>query len=228
MTVSVILPVYNEESRLGNCLAGLIDQVAGPHEIIVVDNNSSDRSAEIARMYGVRLISEPVQGITAARNAGFNAATNDILVKLDADVTIPPGWFAELERAFKRGGKKMVALGGPLVSPDLPRYFGGQSRWWWIANQALMRAIYWHPTLVGSQYALTRQAWLAVRDDVCLDDHKVHEDQDIAAHLNRIGTIVYDRNFWVYASGRRILTNPYSWFVEYTIRTFRTRLRHKK
>lgn len=79
-TVSIIIPAYNEAENLpatlealGRALIGLTDQV----EIIVVDNNSSDSTAEVAKKLGVRVVFEPVNQIARARNAGAIAACGD-------------------------------------------------------------------------------------------------------------------------------------------------------
>jgi glycosyltransferase involved in cell wall biosynthesis len=77
--VSVIIPCFNEEAVLANCLEALRAQTSVPLEVIVVDNNSSDKTALIAKKFGVKVVQEKQQGLIPARNKGFSVAKGDIL-----------------------------------------------------------------------------------------------------------------------------------------------------
>ena len=96
-TLSIILPTYNRVALLRNAIAALLRQTApsDSYEIIVVDNNSSDGTsdavAEIADPR-LRVIREPRQGLSYARNAGIEAARAPILAFTDDDVEAAPGW----------------------------------------------------------------------------------------------------------------------------------------
>jgi glycosyltransferase involved in cell wall biosynthesis len=68
--ISVIIPAFNEEKFLGNCLFSLKEQNFKDFGIIVVDNNSTDKTAEIAKKFGAILVSEKNQGVAFARNRG--------------------------------------------------------------------------------------------------------------------------------------------------------------
>jgi glycosyltransferase involved in cell wall biosynthesis len=83
--VSVIVPVHNGARFLGEALRSIREQTYPTVEIIVVDDGSTDGSAEIARSAGARLIRQPRRGVAAARNAGIAAATGDLLAFLDQD-----------------------------------------------------------------------------------------------------------------------------------------------
>ncbi len=85
-TISVILPCYNEEAGVALTLQ---DMPAFVDEVLVVDNNSSDRTAEVARELGARVVHESVQGYGAAYKCGFRNATGDIIVTMDGDGTYP-------------------------------------------------------------------------------------------------------------------------------------------
>jgi glycosyltransferase involved in cell wall biosynthesis len=84
--VSVIIPVYNGERYLREAIQSVLGQDYRPLEIIVVDDGSTDRSAEIARSYAeVRYVFQENQGVSAARNAGIAMAGGEFLAFLDAD-----------------------------------------------------------------------------------------------------------------------------------------------
>lgn len=97
MNLTIIVPAFNEADYLPATLDAL--EAAAAHlrkraevevETLVVDNNSTDETAEIARSKGAAVVHEPVQGIARARNAGARQAQSDVLVFVDADALMPP------------------------------------------------------------------------------------------------------------------------------------------
>lgn len=119
---SMVIPAYNEENFLGSCLDSLAAQdFPGDIEIIVVDNNSADATAAIAARPGVTVISEPRQGVCAARQAGTAVATGEIIVSTDADTTFRPGWLSSIDRSF-REQPDLTAVAGPPHWVDAPRW----------------------------------------------------------------------------------------------------------
>lgn len=85
-TVSLVIPCYNEEAGIAITLSDVPSVV---DEIVVVDNNSSDRTAEVARSLGAVVVHESKQGYGAAYKRGFRAATGEIIVTMDGDGTYP-------------------------------------------------------------------------------------------------------------------------------------------
>ena len=98
--ISVIIPAYNAEATLGRCLAMLKKQTQPPTEIIVVDDGSTDGTADLARRYSVLLISQANAGPAAARNAGARAACGDLLLFTDADCAPAPDWVDHMAAPF--------------------------------------------------------------------------------------------------------------------------------
>ncbi len=92
-TVSVVIPCYNEEDGIRVTLADMPDLV---DEIIVVDNNCTDRTAEVAAAMGAKVVVETEAGYGAAYRAGFRAASGDIIVTMDGDATYPRSFIAVL------------------------------------------------------------------------------------------------------------------------------------
>ncbi len=88
-TVSVVIPCYNEEEGIRVTLADMPPVV---DEVVVVDNNCSDRTAEVATDMGAKVVVETRPGYGAAYKAGFAAATGDIIVTMDGDATYPRGF----------------------------------------------------------------------------------------------------------------------------------------
>ena len=119
---SIVVPAYNEAGYLGCSLTSLQDQdFAGPYEIIVVDNNSTDDTAAVAAGYGVRVVNEPEQGVCAARQRGAEVSNGEIIVSVDADTVYPSDWLSTIDERFT-ASEEIVAVAGPCR-------FGNPS-WW--------------------------------------------------------------------------------------------------
>jgi glycosyltransferase involved in cell wall biosynthesis len=84
--ISVVIPCYNEEEGIARVIPSLPGSI---DEIIIVDNNSTDRTAEVAKRLGVRVVFEARKGYGAAYKAGLAAVTGDITVTMDGDGTYP-------------------------------------------------------------------------------------------------------------------------------------------
>ena len=97
MKVSVIIPVHNGGEDLGRCLEALTMSATRPDEVIVVDDASTDGSAEVARRRGAQVVCVPApcRGPAFARNRGAEIAGGEILFFTDADVMLHPDAIAE-------------------------------------------------------------------------------------------------------------------------------------
>lgn len=126
---SVVIPTYNREETLRLTLQSVLAQrTAVPYEVIVVDNNSTDGTREVVAAFArgatvdVRYVFEPVQGSSAARNAGIAAARGEVIAFLDDDVIAAPEWLSALAHAYAKlpdawciGGRVTLQL--PRVLP---------------------------------------------------------------------------------------------------------------
>ena len=104
---SIVVPAFNEEALLPATMAALRAAMAAVPlrgEVLVADNNSTDRTAEAARAAGARVVFEPVNQISRARNAGARAALGRFLVFVDADTLVPPPLLREALTALAAGG----------------------------------------------------------------------------------------------------------------------------
>lgn len=117
MRISFIIPAYNEEALLGKTLDSVTRAARAaeiPYEVLVVNDASTDRTAEIAREHGARVVDVRLRQIAAVRNAGAKAATGDVFVFLDADTVLP----AAVLRAALRELEGGAAAGGARVTMD--------------------------------------------------------------------------------------------------------------
>lgn len=121
LKISVIIPAFNEEKLIAASLASVRDatlaltQRGWETETIVCDNNSTDRTAELARAAGATVVFEPINQIGRARNRGAEAATGDWLIFVDADSHASPGLFDDTAEAIQSG---RYLFGGATVKMD--------------------------------------------------------------------------------------------------------------
>lgn len=95
--VSIVIPAYNEEENILQTLLSLSNnETQWPVEIIVVNNNSKDRTAEMVIATGIPCVNEPKQGITNARNAGLAVAKGKYILNADADTIYPKDWIEQM------------------------------------------------------------------------------------------------------------------------------------
>jgi len=111
--ISVMVPVYNGEKTLEKCLSSIISQTYPECEIIVVDNNSTDKTKEIITKYSndnknIKYVFEKKQGRGSARNAGINNSTGEIIVMTDSDCIVPQNWLEEITKPIREKDEQIV------------------------------------------------------------------------------------------------------------------------
>lgn len=101
LKASVIIPAYNAENAIGNCLKALGSQTRRPAEIIVVDDGSSDKTCQVAEAFdGVKVVRQKNRGPASARNKGASNARGDILLFTDADCVPDKRWVENMLKPF--------------------------------------------------------------------------------------------------------------------------------
>lgn len=142
MKLSIIVPAFNEERLITQCLESIIAALAAntrfgfASEVIVVDNNSTDRTAELASRAGARVCFEPVNRIGRARNAGAAVAEGEWLMFVDADSAVSPGLVRDVFRLIDSGAK--VGCGSTVRMQGLPLW-GCMVLWGWTRISILFR-----------------------------------------------------------------------------------------
>ena len=209
--ISFVVPTYNEESYIRHCLDAIIKEVAGRdgYEIIVVDNNSNDKTCEIvAREYpgAVRLVHEPRRGANRAREAGFVASKGALVAFLDADTELGEGWIDRAERAFA-ADKNLVCLSGPFIYYDLPfaarmfvQFFYAGTYLVYLVNNFIIRDT---SMIQGGTEIVRRDALEKIGGhDVTLTFYG--DDADLARRLSKVGKVRWSFAFSMRSSGRRL------------------------
>jgi glycosyltransferase involved in cell wall biosynthesis len=204
LTLSVVIPVKDDAVALRACLAHLDRQTHPAWEVVVVDNGSTDASAAVAVSHGARVVPESSPGIPAAAATGYDAARGDVIVRCDADSLAPPDWLAAVARHFE-ADPELDAVTGTGAFYDVPRWRAAVVGGLYLRTYyAAMHAAMAHPPLWGSNMAVRRTSWLAVRDHVNRTDPESHDDVDLSFALGPGARIRYDRRLRVHVSGRSL------------------------
>lgn len=195
LPISVVIPVYNEERIIGRCLEALMPQLQDGDEVIVVDNNSKDRTVEIIKKQypQAKVIRETKQGITYARAKGFDEARCPIIARIDADTIVADDWLSVIRERFTNhpttdavGGLSGIAG----LSPKGKIWVVWFSRMTKYLNQKKFKTA---PIMFGHNMALTRQMWLKIRPILSVGDKNITEDLDVTLAIHSAGgNVVHD------------------------------------
>lgn len=231
-TVSLVIPAYNEEAVIEQCLSAAMEQTVPALEILVIDNRSTDATGTLARRMaqrhpeaGIRVLEQSdLQGLIPTRNLGFAQAQGEILGRIDADTVIRLDWVAGV--AHTMSDPSLGAVSGPVTYYDLP-FRGPRNLSDDLARRALLRLGSEYPFLFGCNMALRASAWHAIEHDACLDPYdSLHEDIDLSVHLYDAGiSVSYESRMRAQVSARRLSSAPKD-FRDYTRRFERTYATH--
>lgn len=224
LRVSVVIPVYNEGQRIAACLQALAAQTVRPYEVIVVDNNSTDTTVAIAQSFPfVKLVTAKRQGVVHARDRGFNAARGEIIGRIDADTHLPADWVATVQQLF--ADSDVAALSGAVTYHDMP-FSAVLSRVDLALRRRAAARMANHVFVQGANMALRRSAWLQVRSRLCRRGG-LHEDYDVAIHLDEMGYTVEFREDLAASISARCLDDTIADFWTYALLSPGTYAQHK-
>jgi cellulose synthase/poly-beta-1,6-N-acetylglucosamine synthase-like glycosyltransferase len=183
-TISIVIPAYNEANRLADCLDSIKKQTVAPLQIILVDNNSSDDTVAIAKLYkDITILHEPRQGQRFAQITGFKAAKGSIVVRLDADTIISENYIEKL-LSLAHDNPHVGAFTGYGISryEALPK----TSLLWSWCYFTYTHAYFGVPMLWGANMAFRKPVLRKVQP-LLIEDAYIHEDQDIALAVHSLG-----------------------------------------
>lgn len=201
MRISVVVPAFNEEKLLAEtlaCIRSAIKPLAWDAELIVCDNNSTDRTAEIARAAGARVVFEPVNQIARARNTGAAQASGEWLVFVDADCLPTKELFWDLRETITGGH---CVGGGSTVQMDSDDAFAKCAVWMW---NRVSRATGW---AAGSFIFCRAAAFLEIGG--FSEKLYASEEIDFSRRLKRRGKMLILHRHPLRTSGRK--AQLYSW-----------------
>jgi glycosyltransferase involved in cell wall biosynthesis len=187
--VSVVIPCFNHARFLGEAIESALAQTRTDVEVVVIDDGSTDESADVASRYPVRLIRQANHGLARARNAGLRASCGDVLIFLDADDRLHPEAAARACTALDRSPAAMMAFGrcrlidqnGAPLATNLPPVTGH------FYEELLRRNYIWTPAMAAYRRP--------VFDAVGLFDPRSNPAADYDMYLRvakRFGVVAHD------------------------------------
>lgn len=196
MKFSFIIPAKNEEEYIEDCIKSVKNQ-KGNYEIIVVDSGS-DRTGQIARKMGAKVLREERKGPGIARNTGAKKAKGDVFVFMDADVRIGKDFLGKIEKHFARS----IAGGICHMSAYDPK--GGMEKIAYRIPNLIARL------LLGMGFSITHGSLFVYKRDIFEKagmfnpEMMTNEDHDMAKRASRFGRFVFFGDVRIQTSARRV------------------------
>ena len=213
--VSIVVPAYNEEGCLTACLSALQHQTyQGAYEIILVNNASTDHTAEIAKAMGVHVMNESHKGYVHAMSAGFAIARGEIIASTDADTIVPPDWLERIVQTLQ-ADPTIVATGGIFRVHDCS--------YWLSRTLSLASRHIGHPS--GGNMAVRKWAYQAAGG--FNPQVNMGADSDLIIRLHRLGRVTVDKKLTVITSGRRYQYALWQNFWKYPLNEFSLKYYHR-
>jgi peptidoglycan/xylan/chitin deacetylase (PgdA/CDA1 family)/GT2 family glycosyltransferase len=220
--VSVVIPAHNEENYLLSCLESIKNQdYAGEYEVIVVDNASTDNTAQIARDWGAKVVYEGKRSPACARQKGAEVATGKIIAFIDADTQAPVCWLSTIVWRFLYEPETVV-ISGPYAYYDAGRIarIASYGNFISIIIDQLFRKVFNKGSAVwGCNFAVRRSALLEVGGfDTSIRFYG--EEYELSLRLKKAGKGGIIPRLFVLTSARRLkrigVVNQYwNWIVDY-------------
>lgn len=177
--ISIVIPVFNEERYLAECLNSLmaLDYEKSEYEIILVDNGSTDRTLEIARTYPIKVLIREGVKVGAVRNYGVVQAQGEYIVFLDSDCVVEPSW---LKYGISRiQNAENLVLGGQYLLRENPSWLEK----YWVLNNS--RSQIYLTTLVGGCIFIKKNVFIGIGG--FNEKLNAGEDSDLTYRLKELG-----------------------------------------
>jgi glycosyltransferase involved in cell wall biosynthesis len=218
LKVSVVIPAFNEEKGLETCVRRIREacnasaDIANAYEIIVCDNNSTDTTAAVAAAGGCKVVCEPINPISKARNRGASVATGEWLLFVDADSWPSPELIADIAPLL--GSTEYIGCGSTIRVVDGPWWF----KFTWKSKNWSMRTFKWCP---GGFIFCRRDAFTEIGGFP--EEYYIFEELEFVKRLRRLAskrgqrfTILHKHPFST--SGRKGLKHSLSSWLKFGVR----------
>ena len=218
--VSVVIPALDEEKYIGRVIKCLKDQdyPQDKIEIIVVDNGSVDKTAEVSEKLGAKVLKLKQRGVSLARQKGSEIAKGDIISGVDADVVLPKNWITEMVSVLS--DNEVVGVTGIIRA---------HSKSLWIQFLYIISFEFYflvsfvtrHVYFSGMNFGVKRDAFF--KSGGFNIDLKAGEDLDLSLKVAKFGKLLFSRKVVVYSSTRRMKEGAFTSFWRYIVTFFAIR-----
>ncbi len=209
MKLSFVIPAHNEENYVGKCIDSIVEQMKDNNfdiEIVVVNNASTDKTKKVALGYTqVKVVDEMKKGLIYAREAGFRAASGDLIANVDSDTILTNGWIDRVFKEFLSDGK-LVALSGPFIYYDLSRWVRTMVRIYYFIGYLmyLFNSTFRIGAMLQGGNFIVRRTALEKIGGYNPKFEFWGEDTEIACRLLTVGRVKFTFKLPIYTSGRRL------------------------
>jgi glycosyltransferase involved in cell wall biosynthesis len=202
--VSVVLPAYNEELVLEQTLTSILEQdYPEPIQLIIADNNSTDKTSEIAKRLGAQVVLEKRKGTRFAYDAGMRAAKGELILVTNADVRLPINWITEIVKAYN--DPEVVGVGTKVNFFNAPK---------WV--QRFMNLSYAiNPTESMWGTSLSCRRWVYEKAGGFNHGVNTNEDAIFSLIIQKFGKVKMLDHLTVLMDGRRYNQGPLSAIKEW-------------
>jgi glycosyltransferase involved in cell wall biosynthesis len=199
--ISFVIPCWNEEAHVSDCIRSIIDNVPLDVvcEVIVVDNNCTDRTVEIARSLGAQIVAEPTKGVVHARQRGFRESRYDLIANIDADTQITADWVRAALAAIEPD--HVAAVTGPLIYHDASKTLQVLTRWYYHAARLSIGIV---GSFLQGGNCMIKKKYLEIADGYDTSIPFYGEDTMTAKRLGKHGDIIFSMDIIALSSARRL------------------------
>lgn len=223
LSISVVICAFNEEAWILKTLESLLGQRRKADEVIVVNNASTDKTGDVCESFirkhpelNVKVVYEAKQGLHHAREAGWRAASSDIVAMTDADIQFPADWLEIIEAQFSTDAE-LQAITGIVRYSDAPAFINWVT---WISDQlyqpeGIGKFMTKEYVLNGGNSAYRRTALEAVNGYLNKAPRTL-EDRHMSAALHKANyKIKFVRNLKVFHTFRRFAKDGWRGYMNY-------------
>lgn len=197
-TITVVVPAYNEELGIVKTLEAIRNQTIKDIELIVVDNNSTDKTVEVAKSFGAKVIHETKQGAVFTYDTGMRSASSEIIVNIDADSIPEKKWLEKILNDFKK--EDIIAVTGTGLIRTKNVVFDGIINAFFIFFLGFNFLI-GKPHINGFNFAVKKEYFLKAGG--MNPNFLMSFEVDLGLRLAKLGKIKFDTNLFVTTSTRR-------------------------
>ena len=209
--ITVVIPAFNEEKYIPLLLTSLQKQTYPQFDVIVVDNNSTDKTSALAKQHGAKVVTETRQGYVFTLNTGMHAARGEIIAVTDADAIPAANWLEQIAKAF--ADPRVVGVAGSVGYKDSNGLLNFLSYPLYTIFMAINFFI-GKPHLTGSSMAIRKSAFEKL--DGLNFRYEISADVELGLRLKKYGKVLFRPAITVAASARRFRKDPLRQFLKYS------------
>lgn len=204
--ISVVVPAFNEEKYITPCLESLVSQnyPKDKYDIIVELSGSSDRTSEIAKSFGAKIVDTgKKEGVSTSRDNGARAASGEIVAQTDGDTVVPINWLATINQHFQN--EEIVGITGPVEFANTNWFYKLLAKFGYTFYVGALFT-FGKSIFTGMNFAISKEVFNKIGgfNKTLLSN----EDVDLGFRASKAGKVIFARDLKVYTSARRIEKSP--------------------